>query len=219
MRIAALFFLGAALFAQSTPSKESALGARMAADFVREHTLVHDAALSAAVERIGERLAAEMPGGYKYTFTVIAEDGLGIGTLEPNSFPGGHLFVPASLIRAARDESELAGMLAHAMAHIAERHGMRQLSQGAIPLIFMGAATGIGGANSHVPLALRPVMRQDELDADALALSVLKRAGFDASALPRYIARMQNDGAGWEQSVIPSMPSKDTRLAAIAAIL
>jgi predicted Zn-dependent protease len=80
----------------------------------------------------------------------------------------------------------------------------------------MGAATGIGGANRHVPLALRPVMRQDELDADALALSVLKRAGFDASALPRYIARMQNDGAGWEQLV---MPSKDTRLAAIAAIL
>lgn len=67
---------------------------------------------------------------------------------EPIAFPGGFIFVPARLILAAQDEDEFAGMLAHSIAHIAERHATRQATRSEItnmsttPLIYMGGWTG-----------------------------------------------------------------------------
>ena len=67
----------------------------------------------------------QLPVGFSYTVAIVADD----GGYEPISLPGGFIFVPASTILAARNEAEFAGMLAHAMAHIAAHHGTRAASR------------------------------------------------------------------------------------------
>jgi predicted Zn-dependent protease len=76
---------------------------------------------------------------------------------EPATLPGGYVFVPAGLFLAAQDEAEFAGMLAHAMGHIALRHGTRQATRGvlikqrSIPLIFMGGWTTLCSSGLSIP--------------------------------------------------------------------
>jgi len=85
--------------------------------------LQHAPAL-AYVTALGQRLAAGIDGPpFTYTFALIADDPAALH--EPMAVPGGILYVPAPLILAAKDEDELAGMLAHAIAHVASRDGAR----------------------------------------------------------------------------------------------
>src|SRR5258708_11734013 len=98
---------------------------------------------------------------------------------EPLSLPGGYIFVSSRLILTARNDAEFAGMLAHAMAHVAEHHGTRQATQGqvannaSIPLIFMGGWISMGeGDESLVPMAFRSTLRRLEVEADVLAVKI-----------------------------------------------
>ncbi|HYK62969.1 MAG TPA: M48 family metalloprotease, partial [Bryobacteraceae bacterium] len=154
MRLCVLAVLGAALAlnAQDRPvgrgvnfystEQEVALGAQLAADFRRVHSQLDNAAAREYIEQMGARLvqALPQPSPFMYHFELTADSS---GTfLEPAALPGGYGFVPAGLILAAKDEAELAGTLAHAIAHVAARHGTRQATKaqiaqlGTIPLIF-----------------------------------------------------------------------------------
>src|SRR5439155_11663448 len=112
---------------------------------VRQKTTPLDIpAVSGYVAEIGRLLAAQFPEArFPYTFHVIAGDAGG-RTHKPMWLPAGYIFVPASLIRAAQNEAEFAGMIAHAMAHVAARHGIRPVTTGerpnpaTVPLVFMG---------------------------------------------------------------------------------
>src|ERR1019366_4719232 len=93
----------------------------------------------------------------------------------------GPVFVPASLILAAADEDELAGMLAHAIAHIALRQFTREQTKGqivnyaTIPLIYMGGWNGYAirqGAALAVPIGFLAFQRKNELDADQVAARI-----------------------------------------------
>src|SRR5689334_2774230 len=108
--------------------KEIALGNQLTTEFRRSTRAVESAAALAYVNGIGQRLAAEIGGPpFTYTFALIADDPTAIH--EVAAFPGGFLFVPSSLILTVKDEDELAGMLAHAIAHVASRHGTRQATK------------------------------------------------------------------------------------------
>src|ERR1039457_5914366 len=146
MRLA-LLLACATLSAQSganlySVEKEKALGAQLAA-WYRQHSHVPDApSVNAYLDELGQRLAIHAPAtGFTYTFDLVDDEQTRIH--EPAAFPGGPVFVPASLILAAADDDELAAMLAHAIAHIAIRQESRQNTRGqivnysAIPLIFL----------------------------------------------------------------------------------
>src|SRR5690242_14500973 len=122
--------------------KEIGIGSRLAAEFRRGARLVESPAALAYINGLGQRLEAQIGGPpFPYTFSIVADNAPAMH--EVTAFPGGFLFVPSSLILEAKDEDELAGMLAHAIAHVASRHGTRQATraelanQAAIPLIFM----------------------------------------------------------------------------------
>jgi predicted Zn-dependent protease len=167
-------FIGVGLKAQQfDPAKAAALGASMAADWQKKTTAVTDQAVQYYVQRLGQRLSPDRT----WKFTVIRDDAGGV-THEPVSLPGGYIFVPAALIIAANNEAELAAMMAHAMAH---ELLPRMVWQGStIPTI-------------EVPLGSMKIHREYELAADQVALSLLKSAGYDPTALPDYIRHTPNE--------------------------
>src|SRR5258708_2973247 len=145
LRVSLVFLVAVGLAAQQPYSaeKEAAIGASLARDVRRSTTTVESAAVLEHVQRIGGKLAVQFTSPLSYTFSVIVDD-RGGPTHEPLSLLGGYIFVPAKLILTAKNDAEFAGMLAHAIAHVAERHGTRQATRrpvantASIPLIFMG---------------------------------------------------------------------------------
>jgi len=190
----ALFFAAIAVFAQPPEAvpvsrdpveRERALGARMAADYRSRTTLPDAPEVNAYLNELGHRFAPA-----HYTFELVDEDRTFYH--EPASFPGGAIFVPAALVAAARDENELAGMLAHAVEHL--QHPVTTTGKAGlatVPLTFMPGMTGYAPSSfySPVPLSLLPQLRAAELEADRAAAGMLATAGFDPSALYRYLDR------------------------------
>lgn len=224
LRASLLFLLALALGAQERQlgrsvnfyslAKEAALGARLAEDLRKETSAVESPAVRDYVQRIGSQLAQQLSNApFSYTFSVIAGD-RGGRIHEPLSLPGGYILVPTSLILDAQDEAEFAGMLAHAMAHVAARHGTRLATQGeianltTIPIIYMGDA-----ARSLIPTGFRTIQRRFETEADALALKMTSDAGYDPKALVRYIARTQAEDSRESRVAAMAEGSRESRVA------
>src|SRR5215472_7991855 len=207
--------------------KEIALGRRLAAEFQRDTTPLVSSATLAYIHGIGQRLAAQIGGPpFTYTFALVADDPTVVH--EVAAFPGGFLFVPASLILAVKDEDELAGMLAHSIAHVASRDGTRLATRAdlanssTMPVIYMGGWTGYAirqGQSMALPLGLLQMRRKWELDSDRLAASKMPAVGYDPEALARYIDREQAAYDEYSQRTFSSLPRRTQRLEAIRAIV
>src|SRR5262245_15518267 len=174
--------------------KEIALGNGLASDFRSRNRIFENRVIQDYINRIGKRLAYEI-GGPPFTYTFALFDDASARYAEVAAFPGGFIFVPASLILAAQDEDELAGMLTHAIAHIASRHSTRLatreelLQVASAPLIYVGGWSGMVGAAAMVPLGMQQAVRKFELDADRQAARKMAAAGYDPAALERYVER------------------------------
>jgi predicted Zn-dependent protease len=125
-----------------------------------------------------------------------------IDSEEVNAFsiPGGFLYVNAGLILAADNEAELAGAMAHEIAHIAARHATRQMTRSnlvsilSIPLIFVGGGVGMalqGMVGVGTPLAFTKFSRAFEAEADYLGLEYLYQTGYDPEALISFFEKLQ----------------------------
>ena len=212
----AIFALIFAVAASAQVNKETALGAQLAQDIRQRTTAIENPSVQEYVERVGQKLAAEIPDvNFKYSFSVIADD-LGGETHEPLSLPGGFIFVSAALVRSAASEAELAGMLAHAMVHPTLVPVQRQGPT--IPLIFVAGWTGYGLRQSGglIPISLLKGLRENELRADTMAVSKMSAADYDPEALASYIARVpEKQFRGSTSQQFAPLPDRDTRVAAI----
>ena len=189
--------------------KEVALGRQLAAEFQRNARQLVSPAAQAYIQELGRRVAAE--SAFTYTFLLFADDPTALH--EPAAFPGGFVFVPASLILAAHDEDELAGMVAHAIAHIEARHGTKQASRAeiarfTIPMIYMGGRAGSAiehGNRMAIPMNMLALSRSYDLEADSLAVGMMSAAGYDPAAFVRYLEREQpsDDATGTKWSALP----------------
>ena len=209
---------GISLFGQAlTLEKERALGAGLAAEIRRGSKPFEDSIVNAYVRRVGERLAAFVPDG-AFRFEVIVAEGS-----EPIGLPGGFIFVPASFFLEAENEAEFAGMVAHAMGHVALRHGTvnakvpRELT---IPLVFMGGWMGVHADSQHrsslIPAGFVEVISGYELEADRFGADLAGRAGYDSAALGSYIRRVQREGS--PAAGLTPLPPKGERLAALETV-
>jgi beta-barrel assembly-enhancing protease len=201
--------------------KEKVLGAQLAEEFRRQHPLLDSAAVHDYIEQMGARLVRGLPQSspFPYQFEPTSDS---TGTfLEPASLPGGYVFIPAGLILAANDESEVAGTLAHAMAHILARHYTREATkadiaqqQGGAPLIFTMDVFGYGADQAALlPVGFLQSQRGFESEADRLAVNIAATAGYDPEGLARYIGRTQQDPAQGRQ--FSRFSPRDTRVRAI----
>ena len=200
--------------------KEAVLGAQLARELRQETTPLDSPTVRDFVEQIGRKLAAQLPvAGMSYTFAVVTDD-LGGPTHEPLSVPGGYVFVPTSLILTAQNEAECAGMVGHAMAHVAERHGTRLASRGQLmggtstPFIFIGGwpNMGIGPSGQTIPLGFLTSLRAFESQSDWLAIQMTSAAGYDPEAIALYIGRVQTED-NTTQKVFSTLPSRASRIA------
>ncbi len=164
--------------------KEMALGKALAQQVERQANMVDDPIVSEYLNRLCQNLARNSDA--KVPFSCKAIDGE-----EPNAFalPGGYIFVYTGLVKIADEEDELAGAVAHEIAHVAARHMTRRATKNeianlaTIPLsVLLGGWTGYAvrqGAGLAIPMTFLKFDRSDESEADYLGVQYMYAAGYD----------------------------------------
>ena len=175
--------------------KEIALGRQMAEGVEKQSKLVRDPVVVEYVNRVVQNLVRNSDAKVPFSIQVIDSS-------EVNAFalPGGFMFVNTGLITQVEGEAELAGVLAHEIAHVAARHATKQATRGTIlnyatvPLVFMGG-WGIviqGAINLAGPVGFLHFSRAMEGEADRLGLQYMYRAGYDPNAFTDFFERIES---------------------------
>jgi predicted Zn-dependent protease len=199
--------------------KEIALGKGLAQQVERQAKIIDDPIIAEYVNRVGQNLVRNSDAKVPFTIKVI-------DTEDVNAFalPGGFFFVNSGLILKADTEAELAGVMAHEIAHVAARHGTRQATRGelaqlaTIPLIFMGGWTGYGirqAASILIPVGYLQFSREFESEADMLGLQYMYKTGYDPGAFVDFfekIESLEKKKPGTISKVFSTHPPTDARI-------
>ena len=198
---------------------EIALGKQLAQEVERQAKVVDDPIIAEYVNRVGQNLVRNSDAKVPFTIKVL-------DTEEVNAFalPGGFFFVNSGLILKAESEAELAGVMAHEIAHVACRHGTRQATKGdiaqiaTIPLIFMGGWTGYAirqGMGLAIPMGFLAFSRGMEAEADYFGLQYMYKAGYDPTAFVDFfekIETLEKKKPGSVAKVFSTHPMTDDRI-------
>jgi predicted Zn-dependent protease len=156
---------------------------------------INDPIIAEYVNRIGQNLVSNSDAKVPFTIRVIDSD-----EINAFAFPGGFLYLNSGLILAAQDEAELAGVMAHEIAHVAARHAARQRTRSqmfnlaSIPLIFVSGGIGVAvqqGLQFAIPFSMTKFSRSFEAEADYLGVEYLYKAGYDPQAFVSFFERLQ----------------------------
>lgn len=175
--------------------KEVAIGRQYAQEIDRSAKLVEDPIIVEYINKVGQNLVLHSDAKVPFTIKVIDAD-------EINAFalPGGFFYVNKGLILAADNEAELAGPMAHEIAHVAARHGVEQASKGqlvnfaSLPAIFLGGWGGFAirqGLGLAIPMGFLKFSRGAEYEADMLGVQYLWAAGYDPHAMSTFFEKLQ----------------------------
>jgi beta-barrel assembly-enhancing protease len=179
--------------------EEIRIGQEFAATLLGAKPLVADQAMQRYVNALGRwiSLQTERPD-LPWTFGVLDDPGF-------NAFatPGGYIFITKGLLERMRDEAELAGVLAHEIAHVLKKHHLRAVQKNAgygLAAEFLSAK----GGNNEARNALLNIGRKlytsgldqsDEFEADRMGVVIAARAGYDAYGLPSVLQMLQRQSA------------------------
>jgi len=157
--------------------------------------LVNDPVITEYVNRIGQNLVRNSDAQVPFTIKVIDSD-----VVNAMALPGGFFYVNSGLILAADEEAEMAGVMAHEIAHVAACHYGREMTRAnllqmaSIPFIFMGGAIGYAGYEASslaIPMTFLKFSRGFEAEADYLGVEYMYRAGYDPSAFVSFFEKIQ----------------------------
>ena len=176
------------------------IGRQSAAEAERQLPMLDDRRVEGYVSEILRRLAAGAPGArYPYQIRVVnASD------INAFSLPGGFMYVNRGLVEAARSEPELAGVLAHEMAHVALRHGTHQASKAYMTQAGIGILGGLLGRGRNPSQIFQVIgglglnalflkfSRDDEYQADTVGAQIMARAGYDPRAMADFFQVLRN---------------------------
>ncbi len=170
------------------------------------------------VQNLGVHLAAHAPGEkWPYTFHVVNQK-------EINAFalPGGPVFVNLGTIQAADNEAELAGVMAHEISHVVQRHGTRAASKqiaAELPIALLGGLLGRGALSQMAQLGLSfgagsyllKNSRQSEREADLLGADIMYDAGYDPHQMANFFRKIQAEGGSRAPQFLSDHPDPGNR--------
>jgi len=157
--------------------------------------LITDPVITEYINRLGQNLVRNSDSQVPFTIKVVDTD-------DVNAFalPGGFFYVDSGLIAAADNEAELAGVMAHEIAHVAACHAARENTRGqlmnlaSIPLIFVGGGIGYAAQNLAglaFPMTFLKFSRSFETEADFLGVEYMYKAGYDPQAFTSFFEKIK----------------------------
>ena len=162
---------------------ETDWGNQIAAQVLKSATIIHDPAVNKYANRIGQKIAENSDAKIPFTVYVIDADDINAFAL-----PGGYFFVNSALILAADNEAQLAGVMAHEIAHVAAHHEAREMTRmhyadaGVVPLVASSMA---------IPLPFIQFQRDFEEQADWLGVQYMYKAGYDPKQMIAFFEKIE----------------------------
>ena len=169
-------------------------GKGYAVEIERSSHLITDPVIVEYVNRVGQNIVKQSDAKVPFTIKVLDSD-----EINAMALPGGFFYVNSGLILACDEEAELAGVMAHEIAHVSAHHAARQMTRmeyaqiGMVPLMFIGGYTGYGiyeAAQIAVPLTFLSFSRTFEAQADWLGVQYMYRAGYDPQAFVQIFEKL-----------------------------
>jgi Zn-dependent protease with chaperone function len=170
------------------------------------------------VQRLGKELSSHAPGQkWPYTFHVVNQK-------EINAFalPGGPVYINVGTIQAADTEGQLAGVMAHEISHVVQRHGTRSASKqmaAQLPLALLGGIMGRGALSQAAQLGISfgvgsyflKNSRQAETEADLLGTDIMYDTGFDPRAMSQFFQKLEQQGGSRGPQFLSDHPNPGNR--------
>src|ERR671913_804767 len=212
-----------------TPEQDVQIGREAAAEVRKQYPIINDDSIEGYLERLGDRLVEAAPRelnhpAFEYSFTPV-----NLKDINAFALPGGPMFVNRGMIEAARGEGEVAGVMAHELAHVLLRHGTANASKqqgaqiGAIAGAIAGAVIGgnLGqivsqGSQFGLGTWLMKYSREYEKQADLVGAQIMARAGYDPRDLAGMFETIQKQGKGAPPQWLSSHPNPGNRSQYIA---
>ena len=206
--------------------KEIALGRQLSSELEQQVTLLQDPVVTEYINRVGQNIVLHSDAKVPFTIKVIDSD-------EVNAFalPGGFFYVNKGLMLAADNEAELAGVMAHEIAHVAARHAVEnskkaELAQYAIliPSIILGGGLGqliYQGGGFASMLGFMKFTRGAEEEADKLGVQYMYAAGYDPTAMATMFEKLESKNKkkpGFISKLFATHPAPPERRAASLAL-
>lgn len=177
--------------------REIALGKQLSQEVEKTSKLVDDPVVVAYVNKVGQNLVRNSDAQVPFTIKVIDDEHINAFAL-----PGGFFYVNTGVVLHADEEAELAGVMAHEIAHVAARHQTRNATKAniiqiaSIPLIMTlpGTWAGYGiyeGLNLAIPMTYLKFTRDAEREADYLGLQYMYKAGYDPNAFVAFFEKVE----------------------------
>src|SRR5258708_5360959 len=172
-----------------------AMGRRFAQQVEAQVKLVNDPVITEYVNRVGQNLVRNSDAQVPFTIKVIDSD-----VINAMALPGGFFYVNSGLILAADEEAEMAGVMAHEIAHVSACHAARGqtratlLQMASIPFIFMGGGIGYAGYEASGLAGMFGILkfsRGFQAEADYLGFEDMYLAGYDPSARHSFFEKVQ----------------------------
>ncbi|HEX2327563.1 MAG TPA: M48 family metallopeptidase [Candidatus Angelobacter sp.] len=174
---------------------EIKMGKQYAQQIEQSMKMITDPVVNEYVNRVGQNLVRNSDAKVPFTIKVVDAD-----DINAMALPGGFFYVNSGLILAADDEAELAGVMAHEIAHVCARHATRQMTRAqfanfaTIPLIFVGGGIGYAvreAASIGLPLTFLSFSRGFEAEADYLGVQYMYKAGYDPNEFVNFFEKVQ----------------------------
>jgi beta-barrel assembly-enhancing protease len=174
---------------------EIRMGKEYATQIEASLKLVTDPTVNEYINRVGQNLVRNSDAKVPFTIKVVDSD-----VINAMALPGGFFYVNSGLILAADNEAELAGVMAHEIAHVAARHTTRQLTRyqfinyASLPLIFVGGGIGLAAreaAGIGIPMTFLKFSRSFEAEADYLGIQYMYKAGYDPNEFVNFFEKIQ----------------------------
>jgi Zn-dependent protease with chaperone function len=207
-----------------TPQQDVEIGREAAAEVRKQYPIINDSQIRAYIERLGNRLVEAAPRElnnpvFEYSFTPV-----NLKDINAFALPGGPMFVNRGMIEAAATEGEVAGVMAHELAHVLLRHGTANATKaqgfqiGALAGAIAGAVIGGGlgevisqGSQFGLGTWLMKYGREYERQADIVGVQIMARAGYDPRDLAHMFETIQRQGGNGGPEWLSSHPNPGNR--------